>query len=365
MRRFVKWLSYVKEASPYRNGFQQIFDIVQTKIRVNISPAEYYKFAFYKGGKTWAEKSRYIGKLGSLYWPYELNPLKYNAALTNKYVQKNLIMGFALPTPRLIAAVGPQYGIKTYEEFQKFLSRCHQDIVVKPVSSRGGQGVMVLTYRDRGFHTVVTGDHYPAEKIWQHMQPSMKRGILIEEKLTNNRQIAALYPHSLNCFRVVTIKLGDRWDTVFPPYLKIGHGGNVVDNDWQKGGILLFLNGKGNAAMAYAEYSEEQITHHPDTRESLAGIRIEGVEEVRELGLKASRKFSFLGTIGWDIALTGNGPAIIEGNAFWGGLQDQKFLGGFVTDEMTRHLRKHTLFSRWDRMRMYPRFFMKMKAFRN
>jgi len=362
MRRFVKWLKLVRKAAPYRSVILQIFDIIQTKIRVNISPAEYYKFEFYKGGRTWEEKSRFIGKLGSLYWPYELNPLKYNATLTNKYAQKNLLTGFGLPTPRLMAAVGPHFGIKTLGEFQKFLSGCRQDIVAKPISSRGGHRVLALTCRKGSFH--MAGELYTAERIWQHMQPDMEKGFLIEEKLSNNRQIGSIYPHSLNCFRVVTIKLGDQWKTVFPPYLKIGHGNSIVDNVMEDGGILLFLDGKGYAKLAFAEHLDRQIEHHPDTGAPLAGIRLEGVEEVRELGLEASRKFSFLGTIGWDIALTENGPFIIEGNAMWGGLQDQRFLGGFVTDEMTSHLKKHPLFSRWDRMMMFPRFFTKMKAFR-
>lgn len=362
MRRFVKWLKLVKKAAPYKNLFQQIFDIIQTKIRVNISPSEYYYFQFYKGHKTWEEKARFIGLYGSLYWPYELNRLKFNVTLTNKYFQKNLLMGFGLPTPRLVTTIGHHFEIKTFEEFRKFLSACHQDIVAKPVSSRGGHNVLVLTCQDKSFH--MAGELYTAERIWQHMQPDMKKGFLIEEKMSNNRQIAAIYPLSLNCFRVTTIKLGSHWKTVFPPYLKVGHGNSVVDNNIREGGILLFLDSKGHSKMAYAEHLERQITHHPDTGAPLVGIRLEGAEEVRELGLEASRKFGYMGTIGWDIALTEKGPLIIEGNNLWGGLQDQKLLGGFITDEMTQHLKKHTFLSRWDRTRIFPNFYRKMKAFK-
>jgi hypothetical protein len=362
MRRFARWLRLVKKASPYRNVFLQVFDIVLHRIRLNIGLLTYYKYEFYKGQKTWKEKSRYISTAGSLYYPYELNRLKYNTTLTNKYVQKSLLMGFGLPTPRLIATIGPHFEIKTLEEFQKFLFGCHQSIVVKPVSSRGGHNVLVLECQDKSFR--MAGELYTAERMWQHMKPDMKKGILIEEKMSNNRQLAAIYPNSLNCFRVTTIKLDNQWKVLIPPYVKLGHGGSVVDYNLRKGGILLYLDEEGNSQMAYSELQEQQITQHPDTGAPLVGIRLEGVDEVKALGLRASQKFGFMGTIGWDIGLTEKGPVIIEGNNLWGGLQDQNLFGGFVTDEMTRHLKKHTFLSRWDRKRMFPRFHHKMKAFK-
>jgi hypothetical protein len=362
MRRILKALRLVHKASPYRNVFRQIIDIFLTKIRVNISPAEYYSFELYKGDKTWEEKGRYIGKFGSLYWPYELNRLKFNATLTNKYIQKNLLMGFGLPTPRMITTIGQNFAIETLEELREFLSGNKQDIVLKPASSRGGHNVLVLECRDQRYY--MAGEQYTAERIWDHTKPNLDKGILVEERVSNNRQIEAFYPHSLNCFRVATIKLENRWQLVFPPYLKVGHGGSVVDNLMHRGGILLFLDDDGTSQMAYAEHLVQKITHHPDTGASLVGIRMEGVDKVRELGLEASRKFGFLGTIGWDIGLTENGPVIIEGNTLWGGLKDQNLLGGFVSDEMARCLKKHTLFTRWDRTRMFPRFYEKLKAFR-
>ena len=116
--------------------------------------------------------------------------------------------------------------------------------------------------------------------------------------------------------------------------------------------------------MASPKGYERTITHHPDTGAPLVGIQMEGGEAVRALALEASRKFGFLGTIGWEIGLTKEGPSIIEGNNMWGP-QDQKVQGGHVTDEMTREMRRHTFLSRWDRKRMFPHFNRKMKAFRN
>ena len=359
MRKFAKWLKLVRKASPFKNVFQQILDIIKTKVRINIAPAEYYLYQFYKGDKTWEEKERFIGLNGSLYWPYELNRLKFNVTLTNKYIQKCLLMGFGLPTPRLITTVGANFEIETVDSLRKFLSSCHQDIVFKPISSMGGHRVLVLTRRGKAFY--MADDEYPAERIWQHVKPTLEVGFLVEKKASNNEQLNSLFPHSLNCFRVATIKLRDQNWKIVTWGLKVGSGKSVVDNI-RAGGFYIFLDEKGYAKTASSKNYEERVSHHPDTGAPLSGFQLVGAEVVKDLALEASRRFGFMGTIGWDIGLTEKGPVIIEGNNLWG-VVDQKVSGGHITDEIAQSLKRHTFLSRWDRTRMFPNFHRKMKAF--
>ncbi len=361
MHSFSKWLRLMKKAAPYKNVFLQIIDVILTKIRVNISPSEYYFYQFYKGDKTWEEKERYVCLDGSLYWPYDLNRLKYNVTFTNKYVQKHLLTGFGLPTPKLITTIGHLFEIKTPQEMRDFLSSCRRDIVCKPVSSMGGHDVLVLDRREEGYF--MGGEEYSPEKIWQRMAPHMKKGILVEEKVSNNDQLHALYPYSLNCFRVVTIKPQNQACKILTWGLKLGRGKSVVDNVGA-GGIYIMLDENGRSLIACPKGYEEEFTHHPDTGVPLVGIQIQGCEAIRALALEASRKFGFLGTIGWDIGMTEEGPVIIEGNNLWGPM-DQKVKGGYLTEDVIRGLRRHPFLSRWDRKRMFPRFYKKMKAFRN
>jgi hypothetical protein len=123
------------------------------------------------------------------------------------------------------------------------------------------------------------------------------------------------------------------------------------------------LDEKGRSVGAYLKDYEQGLTHHPDTGVPLIGIQLDGGEAVRELALEASRKFGLMGTIGWDIGLTEKGPVLIEGNNLWGA-NDQKVRGGHIKEEMTQSLRQHKIFSRWDRKRMFPHFYRKMKAFK-
>ena len=50
-------------------------------------------------------------------------------------------------------------------------------------------------------------------------------------------------------------------------------------------------------------------------------------QELLEIALKGSMAFRELGTIGWDIALTEDGPCLIEGNARYGSDLHQVAMG--------------------------------------
>jgi hypothetical protein len=98
------------------------------------------------------------------------------------------------------------------------------------------------------------------------------------------------------------------------------------------------------------------LTRHPDTGVALVDIQLKEYHEVLNLALEASRKFSFMGTIGWDIASTTEGTLIIEGNLFWGITQTQMLMGPVITNDIANGLRKRNVLTKWDKNKMYPGF---------
>ncbi len=71
--KYTSICEYVKKASKFKSLSSQIIDIVNHKIKINTSPIDYYRFEFYKGDKTWEQKSRYIGKRCSNFYPWQSN----------------------------------------------------------------------------------------------------------------------------------------------------------------------------------------------------------------------------------------------------------------------------------------------------
>jgi hypothetical protein len=349
-------LARIRDAARYRSVPHQLVDLVTHKLRLNLAPYDYYAFEFYKGGKSWDEKRRYVGRRGSAFWPFANNPLRYNPLFTNKYIEKLMLKGAGLPTARLLAVVGTSGDLHSEEALCAFLERLTQDVVLKPISGTHGKKVLVLT---RNGGELRAGTRRVSEKdVWDHVRANLEPGFLIEERLTNTPEIAALHPASLNTFRVVTVKTpANRW-CLAAAYLRVGAGGNVVDNI-AAGGILVRVDANGRTCSAH--HDGRSIRQHPDSGAELLGVQLGGYRAACELALEASRKLPFVGTIGWDIAATERGPLIIEANLWWTP-SFQTALGGAITDELATSLSKHTVFTRWDKSMMHPRFDLRRRS---
>lgn len=343
-------LARIREAARYRSVPYQLVDLVTHKVRLNLAPYDYYAFEFYKGGKTWDEKSRYVGRRGSVYWPFASNPLRYNPLFTNKYIEKLLLKGAGLPTAGLLAVVGTNGDLRTEEALCGFLERLTHDVVLKPISGTHGKKVLVLA-RCNG-ELRAGGERIGEEDVWNHVRSNLEPGFLVEERLTNTPEIAVLHPASLNTFRVVTVKTPDNRWCLAAAYLRVGAGGSAVDNI-AAGGILVAVDANGRTCSAH--HDGRSIRQHPDTGAELVGVQLGGYGAACRLALEASRKLPFVGTIGWDIAATERGPLIVEANLWWTP-SFQTALGGAITDELAAALSKRTAFMRWNKSMMHPRF---------
>jgi hypothetical protein len=70
-----------------------------------------------------------------------------------------------------------------------------------------------------------------------------------------------------------------------------------------------------NGKMKFPPADLENVyRNHPETGKTIQGFKIPYWEEMIELVEKASKVVSEVGYIGWDVAITPNGPILIEGN---------------------------------------------------
>ena len=59
------------------------------------------------------------------------------------------------------------------------------------------------------------------------------------------------------------------------------------------------------------------LSIHPDTKATIAGEVIPGWDRVRALALRAHAPITHIAMIGWDIAMPGDEPVLIEMNFNW------------------------------------------------
>jgi transcriptional regulator with XRE-family HTH domain len=73
--------------------------------------------------------------------------------------------------------------------------------------------------------------------------------------------------------------------------------------------------------MKYIAHSGDTVKgilydKHPNTNEKIVGYQLPFVKEAVDMCLKAALVVPQIRYIGWDVAITENGPAIIEGNTY-------------------------------------------------
>ena len=192
----------------------------------------------------------------------------------------------------------------TIEEFTDFL-RGQNGIFAKPNHGSCGKGVTKLK----------PSDFATPEEMLRYLREN--RLFILEHPLPQHEAMAALHPASVNTLRIVTDLVGD---TVHIAYVivKIGRGGHCCDNTGQGGMLCRVDPEKGKICSVATDDYFNIFECHPDT-----GIRFEGYEipmlrEAIALAKEAALEIPQMRHVGWDVAITPTGPAIIEGNEYPG-----------------------------------------------
>ena len=194
----------------------------------------------------------------------------------------------------------------TVEEFAKAIADFKtSDIIYKPEDSSGGSGIRKFSLADG------------PEKLYAQLKEEECDPALLEEFLVQHPDMARLCDESINTIRAVCLYWEGEYH-LFYTVCRMGAGdGKPVDNVSQ-GGLAISVDpetGKFNTVAA--DHDGNPQTMHPASGVELIGYQVPYWKEVLELVKTAAIRtyeLAGLGYTGWDIAITPDGPVIIEGN---------------------------------------------------
>lgn len=176
----------------------------------------------------------------------------------------------------------------------------------KPNHGSCGNGVEKLRVADFGSY----------EEILAYLH--RKKLVVLEQVLAQHPDIARLHPSSVNTLRIVTDLVGADDVRIAYIVLKIGRGGGCCDNTGQ-GGMLCRIDPKTATICSVATDDYFNVfSAHPDTGVVFQGYCVPMLSEAIALAKKAAHEIPQMRHVGWDIGITPDGPAIIEGNEYPG-----------------------------------------------
>jgi len=192
----------------------------------------------------------------------------------------------------------------TQEEFDDFL-RDKTAFFAKPNHGSCGNGVeklYVANFKD-------------SAALLEYIR--MKKLYIIEESLAQHPDMARLHPDSVNSIRIVTDLVDDVIHIAYV-MVKMGRGGGCCDNTGQ-GGVICRVDEKNGRIISVATDDYFNVfDKHPDTGVSFVGYQLPMLDEAISLVKQAALEIPKMRHIGWDVAITPDGPAIIEGNEYPG-----------------------------------------------
>ena len=140
---------------------------------------------------------------------------------------------------------------------------------------------------------------------------TQKGTYVVQECITQNKQLSTLYAGSVNTFRVITyIWNGDVFHV--PLALRIGQGGSYLDNA-HAGGMFIGVNDLGELnEEAFTEFGK-RFKEHPDTHTVFKGYKLSFVPDLIKIAKKLHAPQ--LGIISWDLTVDQKGEfVLIEAN---------------------------------------------------
>lgn len=187
-------------------------------------------------------------------------------------------------------------------------------LFAKPHDGIQGIGCFLISYIDDEY--CLAND----EKLsYTELKKRMPAGYLVEQVLRNHPTINAIYPFALNTVRIVTMRDTNGKCHYVSGFHRFGVGGATVDNA-HSGGVAVGLDAENGCWKKYvfADNATYCNTKHPDSGFVFENKPIPYFKEAVELALRAHDVFKKVQAVGWDVAITPEGPLITEGNHnFW------------------------------------------------
>lgn len=155
------------------------------------------------------------------------------------------------------------------------------------------------------------------ELLRELAEQSGERGLLLQERMRNHRALAALTTAALSTVRIITVRGADGTLQIVLAVAKIPTGAAATDH-MRLGGMAASVDlATGRLGRPVRKDERTVVAYgdrHPDTGVQIEGFQLPCWEEAKRLALRTHELLGGITTVGWDVAITDDGPIIVEGN---------------------------------------------------
>lgn len=301
-----------------KGRLRQLAEQLHAGLVYSVPPRYYYLFRLYEDEKRRRVHEylhRYETKNYSIYRLLQRRDAESQTQwLSNKLRFFEFCQREGLPTPAVLVEVSE--GKLSPDTWPVLPPR---DLFVKPRKGKGGRGAARWDWVGDDRYRTPAGEERTAEELVEALRIESQSGrgpLLVEPRLVNHPEMRDLGNGALSTARIVTIRneRGEPEPTVAVFRMGVGAGG-VVDNI-HAGGVACAVD-VSSGVLGPATVLDPLGTwvhRHPDTGGAIDGRRLPLWSEALDLVRRAHAPLDALVLVGWDVAITPEGPFLIEGN---------------------------------------------------
>ncbi len=206
---------------------------------------------------------------------------------------------------------------------------------IKPQSDSLGKDAILLVKKGKNFKFT----HVNRGKIdlKEFLKITQNRAFFVQEYIEQHEDLKALNHSTLNTIRIITTKFNNKV-RVLCAGLRIGKNSQSIVDNASRGGCFVGIDEKTGKLQKYGFFSKDRaVKEHPESKIKFENYQVPFWKECVETAKKLQMMSPGYVTVGWDIAITPEGPVLIEGNSTW---------GEFIPNLTCRGIRK-----RWEKLK--------------
>lgn len=259
---------------------------------------------------------------------HRANDPSYHRASQHKAIEKAVLTTYGVPTPELIAFAHRDRGrsldgeaVNSASDILALLEqeKSGEKYCLKQAHGWGGAGFRAIELRESESRIadMGSGELHDAHTYLESLLDSSPEGFVIERYLDQHPYYSGLNTSSVNSFRILIWDRPGAERSWLLAFLRVGREGALVDNA-TSGAIVFPVNPATKSLEAgFEKYGDgTRYPNHPDSGQQLAGIQPPDFDSAVELALTAVRTFPGISFAGVDVAMSVNGPRVLELNVW-------------------------------------------------
>lgn len=327
IKRWWKTFKWVTKYPNISTGMRVhvFFDYLSLYRKKGLTHDEYKDFEFEKQSDEF--RQTFLGLNEQRYYLDYLNPIKYYSLARNKYLTHKILENTGVRKAELYCYYQPEGKVIASDEIAnntqdvyRILKKKHvAQCVVKTTESSHGDNVYVVNHIDYGNDDCIITLFN--NEIVKFSDIIGETPLIFESVIRQTAQFASFNESSVNTIRFMTVLYPDNKARLAGIWMKFGRAGRCVDNAGSGGNVDACVDMTEGEIKYVTEFNGwrnvKAISHHPDTGTLLEGVKIEKWNDIVDQVLHFQECFPYCKAAGWDIAITDEGPIVIEVNDFW------------------------------------------------